>query len=201
MLNLQVSLMTHALLLIASDLQRPLLHKSACKMRTSEQVYATNEGSVERASDATRRGRMIKCKMCGEKGATLGCHKRSCRASFHLSCARDQGCLLKVRYPSAPDPLWLSKQPGSALPCGRPTNHKYSAFKMVSQQVHVCFSITMPVAGDPRGKQEPACSVLGSMSCSSTVWHIEGQSDPSKLVHLCVTYADCTRAWVMRPIW
>ena len=60
------------------------------------QVYVSNNGSVERASEAVRRGRMIKCKLCGEKGATLGCHKRSCRASFHLSCARDHGCLLQV---------------------------------------------------------------------------------------------------------
>lgn len=61
------------------------------------QVYVSEDGGIERASEAVRRGRMIKCKLCGEKGATLGCHKRSCRASFHLPCAREHGCLLQVK--------------------------------------------------------------------------------------------------------
>lgn len=30
------------------------------------------------------------------KGATLGCFKRTCRASYHLACARKYNCLLQV---------------------------------------------------------------------------------------------------------
>ena len=47
--------------------------------------------------EAVRRGRMIRCKTCYSKGATLGCHKRTCRASCHLPCARAHHCLLQVR--------------------------------------------------------------------------------------------------------
>jgi hypothetical protein len=46
--------------------------------------------------EAVRRGRKIKCRECGLKGATLGCLNRFCRSSFHLSCARDSGCELLV---------------------------------------------------------------------------------------------------------
>ena len=46
--------------------------------------------------DAIRRGRMLRCKTCNLKGATLGCLKKTCRASYHLSCARNHGCLLNV---------------------------------------------------------------------------------------------------------
>ena len=34
---------------------------------------------------------------CRRKGATLGCFKRTCRASYHLACARKYNCLLQVR--------------------------------------------------------------------------------------------------------
>lgn len=40
---------------------------------------------------------MIKCKKCGQKGATLGCHHKSCRLSYHLDCARKSNCLVQVR--------------------------------------------------------------------------------------------------------
>ena len=46
--------------------------------------------------EAVRRGRKIKCRECGLKGATLGCLNRFCRSSFHLSCARACGCELQV---------------------------------------------------------------------------------------------------------
>eukprot|EP00891_Asterochloris_glomerata_P008259 jgi/Astpho2/8259/Aster-x1506 len=37
---------------------------------------------------AVRRGRLIKCKVCNSKGATLGCHVATCKNSAHLPCAR-----------------------------------------------------------------------------------------------------------------
>ena len=51
---------------------------------------------MDSLKDAVRRGRMIRCRVCGEKGATLGCHKATCRSSYHLHCARRQRCLLQV---------------------------------------------------------------------------------------------------------
>ena len=57
--------------------------------------------------EAVRRGRKIKCRECGGKGATLGCLNRFCRSSFHLSCARNCGCELQVTPPS----LWPPVRP------------------------------------------------------------------------------------------
>ncbi len=48
----------------------------------------SGDGELVGVKDAIRRGRMLKCKVCGEKGATLGCFLRTCRCSFHLPCAR-----------------------------------------------------------------------------------------------------------------
>ena len=47
-------------------------------------------------ADAVRRGRMLRCKVCGEKGATMGCVLKTCKKSFHLPCARASGCALQV---------------------------------------------------------------------------------------------------------
>lgn len=39
------------------------------------------------------------------KGATLGCFKLTCRASYHLACARKYRCLLQARGRCAPSEL------------------------------------------------------------------------------------------------
>lgn len=54
------------------------------------------DGMLAGVKDAIRRGRMLRCRICGLKGATLGCLKRTCRSSYHLPCAREHGCLLNV---------------------------------------------------------------------------------------------------------
>ena len=41
---------------------------------------------------AVRRGRLIKCAVCGEKGATVGCFLDWCPRSYHLHCAVSAGC-------------------------------------------------------------------------------------------------------------
>jgi hypothetical protein len=65
--------------------------------RWSPDVYdPVGDDQLEGLKDAIRRGRMIRCRVCNEKGATLGCMKRTCKHSFHLTCAREFGCLLQV---------------------------------------------------------------------------------------------------------
>ncbi|KAG5186650.1 hypothetical protein JKP88DRAFT_179550 [Tribonema minus] len=38
-----------------------------------------------------RRGRKLRCALCGTMGATIGCQLQVCRHSFHLPCARTTG--------------------------------------------------------------------------------------------------------------
>lgn len=40
------------------------------------------------------RGRLLTCRVCKEKGATLGCTFRPCRAMFHLPCAINSMCYI-----------------------------------------------------------------------------------------------------------
>ena len=54
----------------------------------------TGEGVLVGVRDAIQRGRRLKCKHCGEKGATIGCFSKRCKSSYHLPCARQQ-CILR----------------------------------------------------------------------------------------------------------
>ena len=111
------------------DTKAQQAHRRHCRtamraMCPAGQVYESHEGKLEKVGVAVRRGRMIKCRFCGHRGATLGCHIRSCRTSFHLPCARYNGSRLDVR-PLASSPSgylpqcsaehWLSLQRLSAF--------------------------------------------------------------------------------------
>jgi hypothetical protein len=70
------------------------------------------EGLLEGVKEAVRRGRMLRCKVCNLKGATLGCLKRTCRTSYHLPCARAHGCLLQVEPYVVACPEHVGSLPG-----------------------------------------------------------------------------------------
>ncbi|KAK1277173.1 hypothetical protein QJS04_geneDACA022143 [Acorus gramineus] len=50
-------------------------------------VYFENECALNLSAELTR-SKKIKCCCCGIKGAALGCYEKSCRKSFHYTCAR-----------------------------------------------------------------------------------------------------------------
>jgi hypothetical protein len=77
---------------------RPLF-AAACRL---------GSGRLDGLRDCVRRGRMIRCRVCGEKGATLGCHKATCRSSYHLPCARRHHCLLQASKPSRRPSAWAT---------------------------------------------------------------------------------------------
>ncbi len=65
--------------------------------RWSPEVHdPRGDGMLEGVKEAVRRGRMLRCRACNGKGATLGCLKKTCRHSYHLPCARETGCLTVV---------------------------------------------------------------------------------------------------------
>jgi hypothetical protein len=64
--------------------------------RWSPEVHdPTGGGTLVGVKDAIVRGRRLKCKLCGKKGATIGCFSKRCKSSFHLPCARKE-CVLKA---------------------------------------------------------------------------------------------------------
>ncbi|CAB4276528.1 unnamed protein product [Prunus armeniaca] len=50
-------------------------------------VYFEDDTAVNLEAELTR-SRRIKCSCCEIKGAALGCYERSCRKSFHVTCAK-----------------------------------------------------------------------------------------------------------------
>jgi PHD-like zinc-binding domain len=56
-----------------------------CAQR-SPQVYE-HAGQWWNIAVEVKRGRGIQCVGCGAKGATVGCHVRSCKKSYHCACA------------------------------------------------------------------------------------------------------------------
>lgn len=58
----------------------------------SAEVFEEIDGSLQNVHSAVSRGRMIRCRACGKKGASVGCCARNCVETFHFPCARRIGC-------------------------------------------------------------------------------------------------------------
>ncbi|KAI9470552.1 MAG: hypothetical protein EXX96DRAFT_491184 [Benjaminiella poitrasii] len=56
--------------------------------RYSPEVFCTPEGKWYNVTLALRRGRGMRCHVCKEKGATIGCFESKCSRSFHLPCTQ-----------------------------------------------------------------------------------------------------------------
>ncbi|KAF9921811.1 hypothetical protein FBU30_008125 [Linnemannia zychae] len=54
--------------------------------RHSPEVIQAKDGSWYNVTMAMRRGRSVKCTVCREKGATIGCFDPKCGRSFHVPC-------------------------------------------------------------------------------------------------------------------
>lgn len=75
--------------------------KNTCR---APNVYFEDETAVNLEAELTR-SRRIKCSCCEIKGAALGCYERSCRKSFHVTCAKlmpecrwDIVCIMKRSF-------------------------------------------------------------------------------------------------------
>lgn len=62
-----------------------------CAMWSAE-VFEEIDGSLQNVHSAISRGRLIKCSLCGNKGATVGCNVKSCGEHYHFPCARASNC-------------------------------------------------------------------------------------------------------------
>lgn len=109
--------------------------------------------------EALRRGRMLRCKVCNERGATLGCLKKTCRASYHLSCARQHNCLLHI------DPYVVAcPEHVASLPNGgnrRRTNPNPRPRKPVEQK-----ALPAPLA-QQRSKSAAGLDALGQIAAQA----------------------------------
>ncbi|KAJ9153551.1 hypothetical protein P3X46_026978 [Hevea brasiliensis] len=63
----------------------------------SPEVYFAGLGRLKNVRAALCRGRALKCTRCGRPGATIGCRVDRCPKTYHLPCARANGCIFDHR--------------------------------------------------------------------------------------------------------
>ncbi|KAK9890198.1 hypothetical protein WA026_010309 [Henosepilachna vigintioctopunctata] len=63
-----------------------------CALWSSE-VYEEIDGSLQNVHSALLRGRSIKCAVCKQKGASVGCCLKGCYETYHFICARKSNCI------------------------------------------------------------------------------------------------------------
>ncbi|XP_030460878.1 uncharacterized protein LOC115681173 isoform X2 [Syzygium oleosum] len=63
----------------------------------SPEVYFAGLGCLKNVRAALCRGRALKCSRCGRPGATIGCRVDRCPKTYHLPCARADGCIFDHR--------------------------------------------------------------------------------------------------------
>ncbi|XP_071439573.1 histone-lysine N-methyltransferase trithorax isoform X2 [Hetaerina americana] len=90
----------------------------------SAEVFEEKGGLLMKVREAVNRGRRVRCALCQNSGATLGCCLRGCPDSYHLGCALRSGCLLqedKSVYCRNHIPI-DQKDPSVELPLKRPVH-------------------------------------------------------------------------------
>ncbi|CAA2977654.1 atpase family aaa domain-containing [Olea europaea subsp. europaea] len=63
----------------------------------SPEVYFAGLGCLKNVRAALCRGRALKCSRCGRPGATIGCRVDRCPKTYHVPCARANGCIFDHR--------------------------------------------------------------------------------------------------------
>jgi len=72
-----------ALLAFQRGSRRVLVHTRCAEYSPEVEVWNNKWKNVIKA---VHRGLQLKCKRCGDNGATIGCQENGCTASFHLKC-------------------------------------------------------------------------------------------------------------------
>ena len=57
------------------------MHASWCSVA---QVYFSGIGRLKNVKAALRRGRLLRCSLCNQPGATIGCRVDRCPQNYHL---------------------------------------------------------------------------------------------------------------------
>lgn len=63
----------------------------------SPEVYFAGLGCLKNVRAALSRGRALRCTRCSRTGATIGCRVDRCPKTYHLPCARANGCIFDHR--------------------------------------------------------------------------------------------------------
>ncbi|RHY30759.1 hypothetical protein DYB32_004051 [Aphanomyces invadans] len=73
---------------LVNGAQRVFVHDQCA---ISSPLSFFHDGSWYNVAKELRRGRLLKCFHCGQKGATIGCNTESCKVTIHLPCGMVHG--------------------------------------------------------------------------------------------------------------
>lgn len=60
------------------------------------QVYFSGIGRLKNVKAALRRGRLLRCSLCNQPGATIGCRVDRCPQNYHLVSCTGVGLPIRV---------------------------------------------------------------------------------------------------------
>ncbi|KMT05903.1 hypothetical protein BVRB_7g165610 [Beta vulgaris subsp. vulgaris] len=64
-----------------------VIHVHQSCIEWAPQIYYENDTTMKNLDKELARAGKLKCTTCGLKGAALGCYAKSCRRSYHVTCA------------------------------------------------------------------------------------------------------------------
>lgn len=105
--------------------------------RFSEEVYEKENILVGSMASVTR-GLQYRCNFCHGKGASIPCHKRGCRLTYHLKCALLSRCLFfEAKAIVAPDDGSNEDKPYDIHTCMYCPQHYDHAVALVNKSIPV----------------------------------------------------------------
>ncbi|KAK6917118.1 hypothetical protein RJ641_017869 [Dillenia turbinata] len=106
---------------VATDFDRSsIIHSHKNCTEWAPNVFFENDTTINLEAELAR-SRRIKCSLCGNKGAALGCYEKSCRKSFHIPCAKS---VPECRWDTENFVILCPLHPNSPLPCESPGSQK-----------------------------------------------------------------------------
>ncbi|PON71644.1 BRCA1-associated [Parasponia andersonii] len=180
-----------------------LIHSHRNCTEWAPNVYFEEDVAINLEAELTR-SRRIKCSCCGTKGAALGCYEKSCRKSFHVTCAKlmpqcrwdtDKFVMLCPLHPSSKFPSESSESQARKRTCNPKRlssfQHKIAAVKHdlgtspnwsssgFSKRLVLCCSALTDSENEIVSEFERISGITVSKKWESNVTHVIASTDES----------------------
>ncbi|CAA6668543.1 unnamed protein product [Spirodela intermedia] len=207
---------------VASDFNggARIIHSHRLCAEWAPNVFFDGDGVVNLAAEVAR-SRRIRCSHCGVKGAALGCLKRSCRKSFHYTCAKlISGCHWDEENFVMLCPIHVSSRllldaPGSQRQGLLKSTHRRASRSQASTRQPwrwsavsspkwvLCCSSLSPVEKEAVSELAKLAGVLLSKGWSSAVTHLIASVDEEGACRRTLKYlmAIAEGKWILNMGW
>ncbi|CAA7405401.1 unnamed protein product [Spirodela intermedia] len=207
---------------VASDFNggARIIHSHRLCAEWAPNVFFDGDGVVNLAAEVAR-SRRIRCSHCGVKGAALGCLKRSCRKSFHYTCAKlISGCHWDEENFVMLCPIHVSSRllldaPGSQRQGLLKSTHRRASRSQASTRQPwrwsavsspkwvLCCSSLSPVEKEAVSELAKLAGVLLSKGWSSAVTHVIASVDEEGACRRTLKYlmAIAEGKWILNMGW